>query len=112
QPTNAARADAVDDAIFVRLARELNIGKGQVARTVELLDEGNTIPFIARYRKERTGELDETQLRDLEERLHALRSLEERRGDVISRLREQGNLSDELHGRILKADTLQQIDDL
>lgn len=98
--------------IVQRLADELNIQPWQVQRTVELLDEGNTIPFIARYRQERTGELDEEVLRQLSERLEALRAIAKRREEVQRLLEEQGNLTPELAQAINEADSLQRIDDL
>ena len=73
------------------IAKELNIKQTQVQSAVELIDEGNTIPFIARYRKERTGALDDQVLRELNERLEALRALEERQNDVIRLIDEQGS---------------------
>ncbi|MGF7184278.1 uncharacterized protein GGQ84_000361 [Desulfitispora alkaliphila] len=94
------------------IARELNLGIGQVNSVIKLLDEGNTIPFIARYRKEATGELDEVVLRQLEDRLVYLRNLEERKKEVIKAIGEQGKLTDELEGAINKAEKLQQVEDL
>ncbi len=84
------------DKINQRIAAELGVGVGQVAATVELLGEGATVPFIARYRKEKTGGLDDTQLRKLEERLGYLRELEERRATVLKSIEEQGKLTPEL----------------
>ncbi|WP_187355162.1 Tex family protein [Paenibacillus tengchongensis] len=94
------------------IAKELGIGQKQVRTTVGLLDEGNTIPFIARYRKEMTGELDENALRDIEERLAYLRNLGERKKDVLRSIEEQGKLTDELKDSILKAVKLQEVEDL
>ncbi len=102
----------VENRIHERLAMELGVAKERVVAAIQLLDEGNTIPFIARYRKERTGELDETQLRSIDERLRALRALEARRQEIAARLGEQGNLTDELRDRIAKAETLQQLEDV
>ena len=88
-----------------RLAQELAVQEAQVAAAVGLLDEGATVPFIARYRKEATGGLDDTQLRNLEERLHTLRELEERRAVVLNSIREQGKLTPELETALLAAET-------
>ncbi|MGQ5522519.1 Tex family protein [Chitinimonas sp. PSY-7] len=95
-----------------RLAQELNCRPNQVVATVTLLDEGATVPFIARYRKEVTGGLDDTQLRTLEERLRYLRELEERRTAVIASVQEQGKLTAELHADLLSADNKQRLEDL
>ncbi|MCP5162107.1 MAG: RNA-binding transcriptional accessory protein [Hahellaceae bacterium] len=98
--------------IFQRIADELGVQTQQVSATVSLLDEGATVPFIARYRKEVTGSLDDTQLRNLEERLRYLRELEERRGTILNSIREQGKLTAELEGDILAADTKNRLEDL
>lgn len=82
--------------IIAKLAAEFKIKTAQVEHTVELIDEGNTIPFIARYRKEVTGGLSDVVLRDLDERLKYLRNLEERKEEVIRLIDEQGKLTDEL----------------
>ena len=84
------------DRINQRIATELGVGIAQVAAAVDLLGEGSTVPFIARYRKERTGGLDDTQLRKLEERLGYLRELEDRRATVLKSIEEQGKLTPEL----------------
>mgnify|MGYP000850452544 CR=1 FL=1 len=94
------------------LARELAAQERQIEAAVALLDEGATVPFIARYRKEATGGLDDTQLRLLEERLGYLRELEERRGVILASVREQGQLSAELEASILAADTKTRLEDL
>ena len=94
------------------IAGNLKVRTQQVAATIELLDGGNTIPFIARYRKEMTGTLDEEQLRTVESDLDRLRSLDERRSTVLATIEEQGKLTPELRGRILAADTLTAVDDL
>ena len=94
------------------LINEFNIKKFQVENTIKLIDEGNTIPFIARYRKEQTGELSDVVLRELHERLIYLRNLESRKEEVIRLIDEQGKLTEELKKDILSADTLQKIDDL
>ena len=94
------------------LARELNAHPGQVAAAVQLLDEGATVPFIARYRKEATGGLDDTQLRTLEARLAYLRELEERRIAVLASIEEQGKLTEALRAEIALAETKQRLEDL
>ena len=94
------------------LARELAAQERQIEAAVTLLDEGATVPFIARYRKEATGGLDDTQLRLLEERLGYLRELEERRGVILASVREQGQLTADLETAILAADTKTRLEDL
>ncbi len=98
--------------IALKIAEELNVKKSQVEAAVSLIDEGNTIPFIARYRKEATGALDDEQLRNLFERLGYLRSLEERKQEIINLIDEQGKLTDELKERILAAEKLVTLEDL
>ncbi|NUR21430.1 Tex family protein [Frateuria sp.] len=95
-----------------RIAQDIAAKPDQVRAAVALLDEGATVPFIARYRKEVTGGLDDTQLRLLEERLRYLRELEERRGAVLASIEEQGKLSDALKNDILAADTKARLEDL
>ncbi len=95
-----------------RIAQELNVGDAQVIAAVALLDEGATVPFISRYRKEVTGGLDDTQLRNLEERLRYLRELEDRRAAILSSIEEQGKLTDELAKSIHSADTKTELEDL
>ncbi len=94
------------------ISKELNIKTWQVENTIELIDGGNTIPFIARYRKEQTGELSDTELRQLGERLEYLRNLENRKAEVIRLIDEQGKLNDELRQRIESAKILQEVEDL
>lgn len=94
------------------LAEELKISPCQVENTVRLLDEGNTIPFIARYRKEVTGELNEEQIRDIEARINYLRNLETRKSEVLSSIEEQGKLTPELTAAINAATKLQEVEDL
>lgn len=94
------------------LIREFNLKRFQVENTIELIDGGNTIPFIARYRKEKTGELNDVILRELDERLKYLRNLETRQEEVIRLIDEQGKLTDELKVDILASDTLQRVEDL
>lgn len=98
--------------IIQKLAAEFKIKTAQVEHTVELIDEGNTIPFIARYRKEVTGGLSDVTLRDLDERLKYLRNLEERKEEVIRLIDEQGKLTEELKLEIQKAEVLQRVEDL
>lgn len=98
--------------IISRLAEELAVRPQQVSATVELLDGGATVPFVARYRKEVTGGLDDTQLRQLDERLRYLRELEERREAVLAAIDEQGKLTAELESLIQAADTKQRLEDL
>ena len=98
--------------IFEQIAKELNIKVGQVENTVKLIDEGNTIPFIARYRKEVTGNLDDEILRNLEQKLQYLRNLEQRKEDVIRLIDELGELTDELKNEILNAETLSKVEDI
>lgn len=94
------------------IAKQLSIPKHKVKAAVGLLDEGNTIPFIARYRKEMTGELDETQLRSIEEKLQYLRNLETRKEEVLRLIEEQGKLTEELAQAIRKSVKLQEVEDL
>ncbi|MBI1398242.1 MAG: S1 RNA-binding domain-containing protein [Betaproteobacteria bacterium] len=95
-----------------RIATELQVRAAQVEAAVALLDEGATVPFIARYRKEVTGGLDDTQLRTLEERLGYLRELEDRRAAVLASIEEQGKLTPELRAQVEDADTKQRLEDL
>lgn len=98
--------------IIAKLAEELNIRKNQAEAAVKLIDEGNTIPFISRYRKEATGALNDEVLRNLFERLNYLRNLEEKKEHVLSSIEEQGKLTDELKNQILAAETLVVVEDL
>ncbi|MBD3265606.1 RNA-binding transcriptional accessory protein, partial [bacterium] len=98
--------------ITQRLAQELGVKDHQVEAAVNLLDEGSTVPFIARYRKEVTGGLDDTQLRNLEERLRYLRELDERRATILKSIEEQGKLTPELEADINAADTKTRLEDL
>ncbi|KXS45663.1 MAG: uncharacterized protein AWU54_236 [Candidatus Frackibacter sp. T328-2] len=102
----------MQEEINQQLANELDLAKKQVKNTVELLDDGNTIPFIARYRKEVTGGLDETQLRDLNEKLEYLRNLNERKDKVIELIEKQDKLTPELEQKIRQATQLQTVEDL
>ena len=98
--------------IIKALQEELNIGRSQVEAAVNLIDEGNTIPFIARYRKEATGALNDEVLRNLDERLRYLRNLEEKKEQVLASIREQEKLTPELERQILEAATLVAVEDL
>ena len=100
------------DKIINKIAEELNVKNTQVENAVKLIDEGNTIPFIARYRKEATGGLSDEILRDLGERLTYLRNLETRKGEIIKSIDEQGKLTDELTIAIASAETLAEVEDL
>ena len=95
-----------------KIAEELNIKEWQVEAVIKLIDEGNTIPFIARYRKEAHGSLDDEQLRNLSERLAYLRNLEEKKQQVLASIEEQGKLTEELKKQILEAQTQVVVDDL
>lgn len=108
----AQAAQAADRAVGQKIAEELGVREGQVRAAVELLDGGATVPFIARYRKEVTGELDDTQLRTLEERLRYLRELEERRSAVLESIAAQGKLDDALRAQILGADSKARLEDI
>lgn len=95
-----------------KLTEELNVKRWQIDAAVKLIDEGNTIPFISRYRKEVTGSLNDEQLRKLHERLVYLRNLEEKKEQVLSSIEEQGKLTEELRNQILAAETLVTVEDL
>ncbi|HEX2398895.1 MAG TPA: Tex family protein, partial [Mycobacterium sp.] len=99
-------------SVNARLAEELAVQEVQVAAAVRLLDEGATVPFIARYRKEATGSLDDGQLRTLEERLQYLRELDGRRAAVLASIKEQGKLTDELKAALMAADTKSRVEDI
>ena len=98
--------------IILKISEELGIKKTQTEAAVKLIDEGNTIPFIARYRKEVTGALNDEQLRNLHERLVYLRNLEERKETVLNSIEEQGKLTEELKAQILAAETMVVVEDL
>jgi uncharacterized protein len=110
--TSQTSTDGVQLKVVPIIAKELGVRTLQVTAAVTLLDEGATVPFIARYRKEATGNLDDTQLRMLEDRLRYLRELEERRAAVLVSIEEQGKLTDALHTSIEAATTKQAIEDL
>src|ERR1700755_1151398 len=99
-------------SIESRIASELAVGPQQVAAAVSLLDDGATVPFIARYRKEATGTLDDAQLRTLEERLGYLRELEDRRAAVLEEIRKQGKLDPALEERIRAAESKARLEDI
>ena len=98
--------------LIAQLARELNLKAANVEAAVKLIDEGNTIPFISRYRKEATGGMDDVALRALDERLSYLRNLEQRKEDVILLIDAQGKLTPELEQQIREATQLQRVEDL
>ena len=98
--------------IIKKLAQELGISETQVKNTVDLIDEGNTIPFIARYRKEVTGSLDDQILRDLDDRLQYLRGLEKRKDEIRKIIIEQEKMTDDIESSIAKAQTLAEIEDI
>ena len=100
------------ESMFAIIAKELGVKPGQVESAVTLLDEGNTVPFIARYRKEVTGELQDEQLRTIEERIKYLRNLEARRQEIINSITEQDKMTDELMASLMKAVKLQELEDL
>ncbi|WP_370652844.1 Tex family protein [Frankia sp. CIT1] len=102
----------VTTSVHRRIAEELGVREGQVTAAVDLLDGGATVPFIARYRKEATGTLDDTQLRTLEERLRYLRELEERRTAILESIRSQGKLDDALETQIMAADSKARLEDI
>lgn len=98
--------------IIKKLAEEFKIKESQVEKTVALIDEGNTIPFIARYRKEETGSLDDTLLRDLDDRLTYLRNIEKRKEEVKNLITEMGKMTDEIAAAIDNAVTITEVDDI
>ena len=111
-PTPVAEETLPITELARTLSAELHLNSGQIARAIALLDEGNTIPFIARYRKEVTGSLDEVQIQAIADRAGALRALYERKADVRRLIDAQGKLTSELAAAILAASTLQEIEDL
>lgn len=98
--------------IIRKLTEELGVQRWQAEAAVKLIDEGNTIPFISRYRKEATGSLNDEVLRNLHERLTYLRGLEDKKNQVLGSIEEQGKLTEELKTQILAAETLVAVDDL
>lgn len=111
-PSAVPSASTPEDAIYAQIATELGVKAWQVKAAVALLDGGSTVPFIARYRKEATGTLDDGQLRDLEERLRYLRELEDRRRTVLEAIEAQGQLTPELRKAVLAADTKSRLEDI
>ncbi|MBD1538375.1 RNA-binding transcriptional accessory protein [Arthrobacter sp. S13_S34] len=111
-PSAPSASPKADDAIYTQIATELGVKPWQVKAAVELLDGGSTVPFIARYRKEATGTLDDTQLRELDERLRYLRELADRRRAVLEAIEAQGQLTPELKTAILAADTKSRLEDI
>src|SRR6186997_2535290 len=103
---------AAQAKILQNIAAELDVQPKQVAAAVALLDEGATVPFVARYRKEATGGLDDTQLRRLAERLAYLRELDQRRETILASIREQGKLTNELEARIANVVTKAELEDI
>ena len=95
-----------------KLLKEFPMNKNQIEDVISLLDEGNTVPFIARYRKEKTGGLDDVILRKFQERLTYLRNLEGRKVDVIRLIEEQDKMTDELRMSLVKAETLTEVEDI
>ena len=100
------------DKIISTIAQELGVKNSQVENTIKLIDEGNTIPFIARYRKEVTGGLSDEVLRNLGERLSYLRNLEQRKEEVIHSIDEQGKLTDEILQAVAISNTLAEVEDI
>lgn len=111
-PVTTMSAGSTAEHIAAQIAGELGVKAWQVKAAVELLDGGSTVPFIARYRKEATGTLDDTQLRDLEERLRYLRELEDRRRTVLEAIAGQGKLTPELQAAVVGADTKSRLEDI
>ncbi|MFJ6271400.1 Tex family protein [Pseudarthrobacter oxydans] len=111
-PSAPSASPTTDEAIHTQIATELGVKAWQVKAAVELLDGGSTVPFIARYRKEATGTLDDTQLRELDERLRYLRELADRRRAVLEAIDAQGQLTPELKKAILAADTKSRLEDI
>ncbi|MCC9206275.1 Tex family protein [Arthrobacter sp. zg-Y769] len=110
EPVNVSRS--TDEQVIAQLAAELGVAPWQVRAAVELLDGGATVPFIARYRKEATGTLDDTQLRDLDERLRYLRELQDRRRVILDAIDAQGKLTDELRAAVVGAETKSRLEDI
>ena len=109
---NSPSLDLIQQSIAARISTELQVKPQQVEATIDLIDEGSSIPFIARYRKEVTGSLDDSQLRTLEERLRYLRELEDRRKVIFKSVEEQGKLSDDLAKQLHAAGTKNELEDL
>ena len=106
-------AEAYNEEVVALLQKELTTYRSkQITTVLTLLNEGNTVPFIARYRKEMTGSLDEVQIREIEERYHYLQNLKKRKEEVLRLIEEQGKLTKELKTDIQKAVKMQQVEDL
>ncbi|AST94139.1 RNA-binding transcriptional accessory protein [Sutcliffiella cohnii] len=101
-----------EQQLLQKLSHEIQIPKGQVKKVIDLIEEGNTVPFIARYRKEQTGSLDEVQIRNIFEKWQYLQNIEKRKEEVLRLIEEQGKLTEELKIQIMKSDKLQQVEDL
>ena len=102
----------MENQFYKKIANELNLSFSQVEKTIKLVDEGNTVPFIARYRKEVTNKLDEDQIRNIIEKIEFLRNLESRRETILKTILEQGKLTDDLKNKIVNCDDLQILEDL
>src|SRR6201996_2942548 len=111
-PATTPAQQQLAQKIAQQIAAELGVRAQQVAAAVELLDGGATVPFIARYRKEATGALDDAQLRTLEDRLGYLRELEDRRAAILESVREQGKLDAALEATIMAADSKARLEDI
>ena len=109
---NMLEAKIVENKIFELVAEDIKISANQVEQTIKLYDEGSTIPFISRYRKEVTGNLDEEQIRDIVDKVTYFRNLEKRKEEVIRLIDEQGKLTDELRESITNAKILQEVEDI
>src|SRR5579872_2955338 len=103
---------ALSTAVLLHISKQLNISLPILVATIALLDEGGTVPFIARYRKEATGNLDEVQIRDIQEKLEYFRELEDRRETILASIQEQGKLTPELQARIAAAMEKTELEDL
>src|SRR5438552_3696872 len=110
--TAATETPEVSPLDFSRIAQDLQIRKVQVEAVVQLLDEGNTVPFITRYRKERTGGLNEEVIRQIQGRVGLLRQLADRKRTILKSIENQGKLTDQLRAAILHADTAKRLEDL
>src|ERR1700757_4992801 len=107
-----SEAKQLSPDILLHVAQTLDIPLGSLIATIELLDEGGTVPFIARYRKEATGNLDEVQIRSIEEKLLYFRELQDRKASILASIQEQGKLTDELRARIEGSLEKSEIEDL
>src|SRR6056297_222798 len=105
-------AKYIESNILKLTAKKLNIKQSNVEKTVELLDDGNTVPFIARYRKEMTGSMDEEQIRNIEEEIDYLRRLTDKKNDAAEAAAKQDKLTDQLLEKLKEVDTLQEVEDI